>query len=53
MEERDWPEEKDTDERLPAEPADDVEPSRSPGGVDPVTGEQERSESSNADIPAG
>ncbi len=53
MSEHEWPEEKETDERLPAEPADEVEPSRSPGGVDPVTGEQGPPESSNADIPAG
>jgi hypothetical protein len=50
MEERDWPREKETDERLPAE--DESTPAPTPGGVDPVTGEQGPSESQNADIPA-
>jgi hypothetical protein len=52
VDEQAWPEENDTAEQLPAEPGDEVEPRRSPGGVDPVTGEDGPGESSNADIPA-
>jgi hypothetical protein len=53
MDERSWPEEdKETREQLPAEGGDDVDPAATPGGVDPVTGEQGPGESQNADIPA-
>ena len=51
MDEREWPEE-ETGERLPAEPADDVEIGRTAGGADPVTGDEGPPDSSNADIPA-
>ena len=52
MSEHEWPGDQETEDRLPANPEDDVEPGQTPGGVDPVTGEQGGSESQNADIPA-
>ena len=53
MREREWPEEKDTAERVPDEPDTDREPGRTAGGADPLTAEQGEPEASNADIPAG
>ena len=50
----DWPEETDTRETTPSERGG-PEPGgagRTPGGVDPVTGERGADESQNADIPA-
>jgi hypothetical protein len=46
------PGDQETEDRLPADPEDDVEPGQTPGGVDSATGEQDGSESQNADIPA-
>ncbi len=53
MEQREWPDEKDTEERTPTAQGDAAETDeRTAGGVDPLTGEPGRPESSNADIPA-
>ncbi len=53
MEEREWPNEKDTEERTPTAPGESPESDeRTAGGVDPLTGEPGKPESSNADIPA-
>jgi hypothetical protein len=52
MDERDWPAEDEDTRELPSESGDDVEPAPTPGGIDPVTGEQGPGESQNADIPA-
>lgn len=53
MDEREWPHEKETEERTPTAQGDAADAEeRTAGGVDPLTGEPGRPESSNADIPA-
>ena len=57
MSERDWPDETETEtetgERTPTAQGDEPPADeKTPGGVDPLTGEQGRPQSSNADIPA-
>ena len=53
MSDRGWPEhEKEGEERTPPEPDEEPETGRTAGGVDPLTGEQGETQSSNADIPA-
>jgi hypothetical protein len=53
MSEQGWPQpEKEGEERTPPEPDEAPEAGRTAGGVDPLTGEQGETQSSNADIPA-
>ena len=55
MSEQDWPDETETEtgERTPTAQGDEPPgDEKTPGGVDPLTGEQGRPQSSNADIPA-
>ncbi|MDQ3858481.1 MAG: hypothetical protein M3327_08565 [Actinomycetota bacterium] len=53
MSEQGWPERgKEGEERTPPEPDEEPETDKTAGGVDPLTGEQGETQSSNADIPA-
>lgn len=53
MSDHEWPDEQETGERTPAAQGDEPgADEKTAGGVDPLTGEQGRPQSSNADIPA-
>ena len=53
MSEREWPQtNEEGEDRTPPEQGRGPETGKTPGGVDPLTGEPGEPESSNADIPA-